>query len=176
MNPVVFLVLLLVHVAQPAPATYSSYGVVIDAGSTGSRVRIYGWNAAKDSDLPDYQEVFKQKKSPGISDYAEKTNKLGEYMQPLIDVAKENIPESKHAYTPIYLMATAGKNTATVPQSISYIFTKLLIMIILWLLELNFYSLAMFFFRVCFIESFAVELSGRKYFTVGLDLGRYILV
>ncbi|ELT89294.1 hypothetical protein CAPTEDRAFT_163643 [Capitella teleta] len=84
------------------------YGVIIDAGSSGSRVRIYGWNPADDGGVPDFREIHSMKAKPGISDYADKVSKLADYMDPLISEAKKIIPSDRHGDTPIYLMATAG--------------------------------------------------------------------
>ncbi|KAI8905440.1 nucleoside phosphatase GDA1/CD39 [Gorgonomyces haynaldii] len=82
------------------------YAVVLDAGSTGSRVHVYRFNYCK-GDQPDLEdEVFVQKK-PGLSSYTngqEASASLDELMQ----VALKNVPKKLHKCTPLTLKATAG--------------------------------------------------------------------
>lgn len=89
-------------------ADTKDYGVVIDAGSSGSRVRIYSW-ASSQKGLPDFQQIHQHKHKPGISAFSDRLDKLREYIVPFLEEAKQAVPLQKHADTPIYLMATAGK-------------------------------------------------------------------
>ncbi|KAG8874526.1 Golgi apyrase [Tulasnella sp. 331] len=102
------------------------FGIVIDAGSSGSRLQIYSWKdarsvrleAASPSDLHSLpivekgtisQEDWQLKANPGISTLGnEPPSKVGKYLEPLINHAKAHIPPSQHASTPIFLLATAG--------------------------------------------------------------------
>ena len=87
----------------------SRYAVIIDAGSSGSRVRVFGWT--NEYGLPqDVEELHSYKTRPGISVYVDDLHSLKEYVQTLLDHATEAVPSSKHSSTPIYLMATAGES------------------------------------------------------------------
>ncbi|KAK9466491.1 nucleoside phosphatase family-domain-containing protein [Lipomyces arxii] len=96
------------------PLQSTSYGIVIDAGSSGSRVQIYSWPAPDKSSLTlpligkggrDWQK----KVSPGISSYSTHIADIGNvHLKPLLEHSKKIIPQQKHSRTPIYLLATAG--------------------------------------------------------------------
>ncbi|KAJ3183663.1 Golgi apyrase [Gaertneriomyces sp. JEL0708] len=116
----------------PAPPSWDynrQYGIVVDAGSSGSRVQIYSWvnpmysqhlaegNREWDSlggKLPLIQtadeksENWQMKQEPGISTFGEYPSRIGEHLKPLLDYAMKVIPSKKHKYTPVYLLATAG--------------------------------------------------------------------
>ncbi|XP_013412284.1 probable apyrase 3 [Lingula anatina] len=86
------------------------YGLVLDAGSTGTRVRIYRW--AERSDLsklpPDITYIDNLKVRPGISEFADRLGDIGDHLRPLLDKAKNVVPSSAYSTTPIFMMATAG--------------------------------------------------------------------
>lgn len=86
------------------------YAVVMDAGSTGSRVRIYTWHERTSSPttLPRFNLTSNFKVKPGISSYAKNFNGLTTHIHSLVSHAKGNVPLTHIAKTPIYLMATAG--------------------------------------------------------------------
>jgi Golgi apyrase len=88
------------------------YGIIIDAGSSGSRIMIYSWQkpAVPESrhDLPILTTVYQKKVEPGISSFSQDSSGIPDYMKPLLDFAKSSIPIKKHLTTPIYLYATAG--------------------------------------------------------------------
>lgn len=102
------------------------YGIVIDAGSSGSRIQIYSWlhhelarsiyvSEGKPLNVmpriePGVQEgdEWQLKVMPGISTFASNPQDVGPYLEPLLDRALEVIPPDKLASTPIYLLATAG--------------------------------------------------------------------
>ena len=88
-----------------------SYAIIVDAGSSGSRIRLYRWTPRRSADrLPDYEEIFSEKREPGISAFRnDKLSGLRRYLTDLIDAAKRHIPEPKHQTSSIYLLATAGK-------------------------------------------------------------------
>ncbi|KAJ3069155.1 Golgi apyrase [Podochytrium sp. JEL0797] len=99
------------------------FGIVVDAGSSGSRLLVYSWrlnNATKDT-LPTINKAFPDisKKdsflniAPGLSSLSSPSSSPSleateEYLRPLIDFAKSAIPAHKHVSTPIFLLATAG--------------------------------------------------------------------
>ena len=93
------------------PSTSLEYSCVIDAGSSGSRIRIYTWEKRTVTSRvpPDVTEVASLKVKPGIASYANDLSGLEYHLGSLIAKGKEEVPSTKHSSTPLYLMATAGK-------------------------------------------------------------------
>ena len=86
----------------------TTYSVVIDCGSTGSRVHIYQFVKVSGAPLPQVEnEEFIQLK-PGLSSYADNAKEGARSLIPLLDAAVKVIPESKHSVTPVFVGATAG--------------------------------------------------------------------
>ena len=93
------------------------HAVVIDAGSTGSRVLAFTFKKDFIShELMLQDELWKQVK-PGLSSFAHDPIKAGESIQELLDAAKERIPEKYWSRTPITLKATAGLRLLPKDQS-----------------------------------------------------------
>ncbi|KAL2135882.1 hypothetical protein VTI74DRAFT_6481 [Chaetomium olivicolor] len=97
------------------------WGVILDAGSSGTRLHIYRWKdpekalkGATEEDLRSLPKLMTEKKwtkkiRPGVSTFGDKVEEVGpEHLQSLINHALEIIPEDKVEDTPIFLMATAG--------------------------------------------------------------------
>ncbi|ERT01543.1 apyrase [Sporothrix schenckii 1099-18] len=115
------------------------WGVIIDAGSSGSRLHVYRWKdpskAIKDASkeelhsLPKIKTKWTKKIRPGISTFGERPAQVGaDHLQELIDYALEVVPEDMVADTPIFLMATAGmrflpqlQQTALLRETCSYL-------------------------------------------------------
>lgn len=94
-----------------------NYGIVIDAGSTGSRLFVYSWptHSGNAHDLIKIQPVLNaegkpivKKVSPGLSSFADNPHDAIAYLQPLMDTAAIHVPPDKHQMTPFFLMGTAG--------------------------------------------------------------------
>nr|CAD7590673.1 unnamed protein product [Timema genevievae] len=84
------------------------YGIIIDAGSTGSRVLAFTFHETYlDRTLKLDSELFVQVK-PGLSSYADNPKKGAESLEELLDRAKSVIPASDWASTPLAMKATAG--------------------------------------------------------------------
>ncbi|XP_023328506.1 ectonucleoside triphosphate diphosphohydrolase 5 isoform X3 [Eurytemora carolleeae] len=84
------------------------HAVIIDAGSTGSRVLAFSfYKSAVTGELVLHDELWHEVK-PGLSSFADSPDKGGETILQLIQIAKGRIPESHWAETPISLKATAG--------------------------------------------------------------------
>mmetsp|Transcript_28108 Transcript_28108/g.53169 ORF Transcript_28108/g.53169 Transcript_28108/m.53169 type:complete len:478 (+) Transcript_28108:83-1516(+) len=83
------------------------YAVVLDAGSTGSRVHTYRFRNGEGGGLELVDDDFHQLK-PGLSSFKDDPDKGAASLAPLLDAAKERVPASAHASTPIELRATAG--------------------------------------------------------------------
>ncbi|XP_064203432.1 ectonucleoside triphosphate diphosphohydrolase 4 isoform X1 [Anguilla rostrata] len=94
-----------------------NYGLVVDCGSSGSRVFVYCWprHNGNPHDLLDIQQMrdlhrkpVVMKIKPGISDLATTPEKASDYIYPLLSFAAQHIPKSKHQETPLYILCTAG--------------------------------------------------------------------
>ncbi|TRM59203.1 nucleoside phosphatase family-domain-containing protein [Schizophyllum amplum] len=108
------------------------FGIVIDAGSSGSRLLIYSWKdpqavilEAGENIPPMLPKVEKgaqsgedwvTKAEPGLSSFAENVDGIPAYLRPLLDHARNNIPPSLHHETPLFLLATAGMRLLTPTQ------------------------------------------------------------
>ncbi len=97
----------------------AQYGVILDAGSSGTRVYVYKWkNPARASKkaspeklqrLPRLKLKEQKKIHPGVSTLAENVASVGpNHLQELVQVALDEVPDDKISETPIFLMATAG--------------------------------------------------------------------
>jgi len=95
------------------------YGVVLDAGSSGTRVYVYRWldNDVARLDksslraLPSLEtkDKWTKKVHPGVSSFGDTPELVGtEHLQPLLDHALEYVPKHAVSDTPIFLLATAG--------------------------------------------------------------------
>ncbi|OMJ21512.1 putative guanosine-diphosphatase [Smittium culicis] len=95
------------HCENPAKGKpLVQYVLMIDAGSTGSRIHVYKFNYCKKSpELED--EVFEQIK-PGLSSFDSDSEGAAKSLDNLMEVAMKNVPESLRQYTPVSVKATAG--------------------------------------------------------------------
>jgi guanosine-diphosphatase len=82
------------------------YALMIDAGSTGSRIHIYKFNNCGSSPLYEY-EVFMQR-TPGLSSFAGTPHDAAQSLDILLDKAVEVVPSSLRSCTPVAVKATAG--------------------------------------------------------------------
>ncbi|XP_018606507.2 ectonucleoside triphosphate diphosphohydrolase 7-like [Scleropages formosus] len=94
-----------------------NYGIVVDCGSSGSRVFVYYWppHNGNPHSLLDIRQMrdhdrapVVKKIKPGISTLALTPEKASEYLQPLLSHAAAHIPREKHKETPLYILCTAG--------------------------------------------------------------------
>ena len=83
----------------------TKYAVMIDAGSSGSRVHVYKFKVCDDPVLQD--EVFRMLK-PGLSYYKDDADAAAKSLKKLLDTAVNSVPEELRACTPIAVKATAG--------------------------------------------------------------------
>jgi guanosine-diphosphatase len=87
------------------------YALMIDAGSTGSRIHVYRFNNCGDTpELED--EIFEMTKKKdggsGLSSYGEDAEGAAKSLDVLMDVAMKHVPEKLKACTPLAVKATAG--------------------------------------------------------------------
>ncbi|KAI9216557.1 nucleoside phosphatase family-domain-containing protein [Blastocladiella britannica] len=98
-------------------ATASSCAVLIDAGSSGSRIQIYSIDSTDSTSLlPVISRAFHPRlkdwqlsASPGLSSYAHRPpSDVAAALRPLLQFAAETVPVASHATTPVRVLATAG--------------------------------------------------------------------
>ncbi|NXO81357.1 ENTP6 diphosphohydrolase, partial [Sitta europaea] len=84
------------------------YGIMFDAGSTGTRIHIFKF-AQQPRETPRLtHETFRALK-PGLSAYADDVEKvIGQGIKELLEVAKKEVPMELWKFTPLVLKATAG--------------------------------------------------------------------
>ncbi|XP_039624464.1 ectonucleoside triphosphate diphosphohydrolase 4 isoform X2 [Polypterus senegalus] len=97
--------------------TNLNYGIVVDCGSSGSRIFVYCWprHNGNPHDLLDIKQMRDKNRKPvvmkikpGISDLATTPEKASDYIYPLLSFAEKHIPKGKHKETPLYILCTAG--------------------------------------------------------------------
>ncbi|CAD8196466.1 unnamed protein product [Paramecium pentaurelia] len=87
------------------------YGVMFDAGSSGTRVYVYSWSCRENKTMAYInitEKTLEYKVEPGIDSFGKDLESLKSYIDDLIQFAYENVPYNMHKYTPIMLAATAG--------------------------------------------------------------------
>ncbi|OCK80440.1 hypothetical protein K432DRAFT_328231 [Lepidopterella palustris CBS 459.81] len=87
------------------------YALMIDAGSTGSRIHVYRFNNC--GPTPELEEeLFKQTEKKeggsGLSSYKEDAEGAAKSLDVLMDAAMEAVPDKIKACTPVAVKATAG--------------------------------------------------------------------
>ncbi|XP_047236257.1 ectonucleoside triphosphate diphosphohydrolase 4 isoform X2 [Girardinichthys multiradiatus] len=94
-----------------------NYGLVVDCGSSGSRLFVYCWprHNGNPRELLDIRQMRDQhrkpvvmKIKPGIAELAKTPEKASDYIDPLLSFAAQHIPKHKHQETPLYILCTAG--------------------------------------------------------------------
>ena len=86
------------------------YGIIFDAGSSGTRIHTYSWKEGGYGPRSHFDLIEDDllKIKPGLSAYKDKTSEAGASLAPLIAHAKKKIPAELVPTTPVFLMATAG--------------------------------------------------------------------
>ncbi|XP_047618233.1 ectonucleoside triphosphate diphosphohydrolase 7 isoform X3 [Phacochoerus africanus] len=94
-----------------------NYGLVVDCGSSGSRIFVYFWprHNGNPHDLLDIKQMrdhnsqpVVKKIKPGISAMADTPEHSSDYLRPLLSFAAAHVPVRKHKETPLYILCTAG--------------------------------------------------------------------
>uniref|UniRef100_A0A3P9AAV1 nucleoside diphosphate phosphatase n=1 Tax=Esox lucius TaxID=8010 RepID=A0A3P9AAV1_ESOLU len=83
------------------------YGVMFDAGSTGTRIHVFKFQL-EDNEAPKLAHESFRAIKPGLSAYADEPEKCKKGILELLDVAQSSIPSSMWNNTPVVLKATAG--------------------------------------------------------------------
>ncbi|XP_026520233.1 ectonucleoside triphosphate diphosphohydrolase 5 isoform X1 [Notechis scutatus] len=102
----------------PANASMETfYGIMFDAGSTGTRIHIYTFIQRSPENPAELKgEVFESVK-PGLSAYANQPKKGAETIRKLLEMAKNAVPPSHWNKTPVVLKATAGLRLLSEPKA-----------------------------------------------------------
>lgn len=88
------------------------YALMIDAGSTGSRIHVYRFSRCQDQDgtpsLPKLIDEKFVKIQPGLSAYPNSPTAAAQSLKVLMQAAMDGVPADQRACTPIEVRATAG--------------------------------------------------------------------
>ncbi|KAJ0256963.1 apyrase 5 [Hirschfeldia incana] len=87
------------------------YSVVIDGGSSGTRVHVFGYRIKSGNPVFDFsgdEGYASMKLSPGLSSYADDPEGASASVAELVEFAKGRVPKGKLKESEIRLMATAG--------------------------------------------------------------------
>lgn len=87
------------------------YALMIDAGSTGSRIHVYKFNNCGPSpELEDeiFEQTEKKQGGSGLSSYGDDAEGAAKSLDVLMKVAVDNVPPEYQGCTPIAVKATAG--------------------------------------------------------------------
>ncbi|RZC72057.1 hypothetical protein C5167_035230 [Papaver somniferum] len=112
---------------KPGKAHLSYFTVVLDCGSTGTRVNVYEWlgNSTRDNGHPVLLNSFPDhspnnslhkdaclyhcmQTEPGLDKFVHNFTGLHSALEPLLHWAEQQIPSERHQDTSIFLLATAG--------------------------------------------------------------------
>ena len=88
-----------------------AFAVMLDAGSGGTRVRIYSWPSGADCRSRIASRAMAElgaglRAAPGLA--TRNAGGVARYLAPLLEYAAGVVPDGAHPSTPIYLQATAG--------------------------------------------------------------------
>ncbi len=105
-------------------ATLTTKGMVIDAGSGGSRLHIYSWKPRVFNSIPppisypEANELWTGRMDPGIATYFNAPETVSAHLAPLIDFAKVTLGglEENFQHFPIYFKATGGMRELELSQ------------------------------------------------------------
>jgi len=100
---------------QSSRSSYQ-YSVVIDAGSSGSRVHVYRWpqsTTGRVEATPGAVQSLRPtlKIRVGLTTVARDLKVVRQHVERLLHNASRIVPPELHSYTPVYFMATAGEQT-----------------------------------------------------------------
>ncbi|KAG2222823.1 hypothetical protein INT45_011633 [Circinella minor] len=95
------------HCSTPHPGRpLIQYALMIDAGSSGSRIHVYRFNFCREQ--PELEDEVFYPIEPGLSSYKDDAEGAAKSLDELMQVALDKVPADLHHCTPIELKATAG--------------------------------------------------------------------
>lgn len=92
------------HKGNPRPLV--QYALMIDAGSTGSRIHVYRFNYCSES--PELEDEYFEMLKGGLSNYGTDPAAAADSLRPLLKSALERVPAQLQKCTPVAVKATAG--------------------------------------------------------------------
>ncbi|KDP41200.1 hypothetical protein JCGZ_15607 [Jatropha curcas] len=93
--------------ARGSLASRKTYGIVIDGGSTGTRIHVFAYRIDGGKPVFDFGDGA-MRVNPGLSAYAEDPAGAGRSLEDLLEFGKGRVPKELWGETEIRLMATAG--------------------------------------------------------------------
>ncbi|KAL9599524.1 MAG: hypothetical protein Q9219_003768 [cf. Caloplaca sp. 3 TL-2023] len=87
------------------------YAIMIDAGSTGSRIHVYRFNncgATPELEQEEFKMTEKKEGGSGLSSYKEDVEGAAKSLDVLMDVAMQTVPDKLKSCSPVAVKATAG--------------------------------------------------------------------
>uniref|UniRef100_A0A1D1ZIS5 Ectonucleoside triphosphate diphosphohydrolase 1 n=1 Tax=Anthurium amnicola TaxID=1678845 RepID=A0A1D1ZIS5_9ARAE len=92
-----------------SPAGDRRFGIVIDGGSTGTRIHVFAYVVGRGgAPVLDLGAASTMRASPGLSAYADEPERAGESLAELLEFGRRRVPRSQWGETEVRLMATAG--------------------------------------------------------------------
>lgn len=102
--------LLFVIFRHKSPVDGRKFGIIIDGGSTGSRIHVFEYKI--EGGIPKFDfgpnGHSSMRVSPGLSSFEDDPERAGESLLELLDFAKRMVPKELWGDTEVRLMATAG--------------------------------------------------------------------
>jgi apyrase len=86
----------------------SAFAVVLDAGSSGTRVHVFRFTPQAGHTPRLLQHPFIMKQTPGLSAFVDEPEKAAEQISTLLRFARSKVPAPQRGDTPVVLLATAG--------------------------------------------------------------------
>jgi hypothetical protein len=101
--------LLALSLTQVALASDVHYAIVVDAGSSGSRLHLMQYSTPSAS-IPIIKDIFSESIKPGLSSYASQPDNAGASLKPLFDDAMTTLKKNNidPKTVPVKVLATAG--------------------------------------------------------------------
>ncbi|KAI9846986.1 MAG: Guanosine-diphosphatase [Sclerophora amabilis] len=87
------------------------YALMIDAGSTGSRIHVYRFNncgSTPELESEEFKMTEKKEGGSGLSSYKSDAEGAAKSLDPLMKVAMDTVPDSYKSCSPVAVKATAG--------------------------------------------------------------------
>ncbi|OJJ35276.1 hypothetical protein ASPWEDRAFT_51392 [Aspergillus wentii DTO 134E9] len=87
------------------------YALMIDAGSTGSRIHVYKFNncgPTPELEHEEFQQTEKKTGGSGLSSFKEDAEGAAKSLDPLMEVALKTVPDEYKSCSPVAVKATAG--------------------------------------------------------------------
>jgi len=102
----------LVRSCLRAAGAQTEYVLIVDAGSSGSRLGMYTVKGNKIEEFsPNETDEDSFEAEPGLSSYLDNPSGAGESLRGMITAASKYIPQDLHASTKLWVKATAGMRT-----------------------------------------------------------------